>query len=216
MDFSVIFQLRTKRFWWLDVIFYFAISLLIATVFCYLIFIIKNGSQRREIKEQEVKLESVGTSEQKDQEKEVMSYQKKIIDFNKLFKSHEFASNIFVFMEKETLPNIWFKQFNMSEKNNQLQLSGEADNMESFSRQVAAFEKNEYVKSTDLLNSSLGEAARVQFNLNLSLNTKIFNYISENSGTSEETENTEGAENTENINNQPPQENEELIPGPAR
>ena len=40
MDFSVIFQLRTKKFWWMDVIFYFVIYLLIATVLCYFIFLI--------------------------------------------------------------------------------------------------------------------------------------------------------------------------------
>ena len=42
MDFSVIFQLRTKKFWWMDVIFYFVISALVATVLCYLIFLIKD------------------------------------------------------------------------------------------------------------------------------------------------------------------------------
>ncbi len=189
MDFSAIFRLRTKKIWWVDVIFYFALSLLIATVFLYLIFIIKNSIQRKEIKDQEAKLETVGTEEQKGYEKDVISYQKKISDFAKLFKNHEFASNVFVFMEKQTLPNIWFKQFNMNEKGSQLQLSGEADNMEAFSRQIAAFEKNEYIKSTDLLNSSLGESARVQFNLNLSLDPKIFSYVSDNSTNSENLEN---------------------------
>ena len=218
MDFSTIFQLRTKKIWWVDVIFYFVISFLIAAVFLYLIFIIKNNIQRKEIKEQEIKLESVGTGEQKDYEKNVISYQKKISDFAKLFKNHEFTSNVFVFMEKETLPNIWFKQFNMSEKNSQLQLSGEADNMEAFSRQVAAFEKNEYVKSTDLLNSSLGESARVQFNLNLSLDPKVFNYISDNQGVSEnqnDQENLENPENLEDLDNQN-LPNSDLLPGPAR
>ena len=38
MDLSAIFQIRTKKFWWMDVIFYFVISLLVATVFCYGIF----------------------------------------------------------------------------------------------------------------------------------------------------------------------------------
>ena len=50
----------------MDVIFYFAISLLIATVFLYIIFIVKNGIQRKDIKEQEVKLETVGTEQDKD------------------------------------------------------------------------------------------------------------------------------------------------------
>ena len=52
MDFSVIFQLRTKKFWWMDVIFYFVISLLIATLFCYVIFLTKNNFQREDIKKE--------------------------------------------------------------------------------------------------------------------------------------------------------------------
>ena len=58
MDFSTIFQIRTKRFWWMDVIFYFVISLLIATVLCYVIFMTKNNMQREDIKKETRALEA--------------------------------------------------------------------------------------------------------------------------------------------------------------
>lgn len=179
MDFSVIFQLRTKRFWWMDVIFYFVVSLLIATIFCYIIFLIKNTIQREDIKKMTVALETVGTEQQKEYERSVISYQKKISDFAKLFKNHEFASHVFNFMQEQTMPNIWFKQFSLDRKNKKAQLFGEADDMEAFSRQVAHFEKNEYVKNVGTLNSALGEFARVQFNLNLALDSEIFSYVPE-------------------------------------
>jgi ABC-type antimicrobial peptide transport system permease subunit len=51
--------------------------------------------------------------------------------------------------------------------------------MEAFSRQATVFEKNEYVESVDLLNSSLGDSSKTDFNLNLSLNKKIFSYVAE-------------------------------------
>lgn len=177
MDFSVIFQLRNKKFWWMDVIFYFAISLLVATVFSYLIFLVKNGMTKNDIKDEILALQTVGTDSQKEQEKVVVNYQQKVNDFVKLFKNHEFASNVFAFMEKQTMPNIWFKQFALDEKNRGVQLSGEADSMDALSRQVATFEKNEYVKSVGALNSSLGESARIEFNFNLSLDPNIFSYI---------------------------------------
>jgi hypothetical protein len=122
MDFSIIFQLRNKKFWWLDVIFYFVISLLVATVLCYFIFIIKNGILKKDIENQVVALQTVGTSQQKDYEKEVILYQRKINDFTKLFKNHEFASNVFVFMEHQTEPDVWFKQFNLDKDGAQVQL----------------------------------------------------------------------------------------------
>src|SRR3989339_49813 len=182
MDFSVIFQLRTKKFWWMDVISYFVISLLIAAVFCYIIFLIKNNFQRAEIKKETAALETVGTPQQKEYEKEVVSYENKIGDFTILFKNHEFASNVLAFMQIQTMPNIWFKQFSLDEKNNAVQLSGESENMDALSRQVAVFEKNKYIKSVGSLSSSLGDSARVSFNLNLALDQNIFSYLSDMAG----------------------------------
>lgn len=178
MDFSVIFQLRTKKFWWMDVIFYFVISLLVATVFCYLIFLVKDGMVRKQIVNEAAAMETVGTVQQKQHETEVLSYQKKISDFVGLLKNHEFASNSFAFMQAQTMPNIWFNQFNLDEKNNAIQLSGESDDMDAFSRQLLTLETNKYVKSIGTINSSLGESARTEFNMDLVLDQSIFNYIS--------------------------------------
>lgn len=179
MDFSIIYQLRTKKFWWVDVIFYFVLSLLIATIFCYLVFVIKIAMQNKEIKDEVSALETVGTDQQKEYEGEVLLYQKKIADFIVLFRNHEFASNVFGFIEQQTRPNVWFKRFDLDQKAAAVRLSGEADDMEAFSRQVAAFEKNEYVKKLNVLNSDVGESARVDFNLDVILNPKIFAPISE-------------------------------------
>jgi len=177
MDFSIIFQLRNKKIWWLDVIFYFVMSLLVATILCYLVFIVKNVFQKRDISDFETKLESVGTTEQKQQETEVILYKKKINDFNGLMQNHEFASNVFAFMEEETQSNVWFTQFGLDEKSNQIQLTGKAEDMDAFSRQTANFEKNEYVKSLGTLDSSLGEAGEINFNFSLTLDPKIFSYL---------------------------------------
>ena len=177
MDFSAIFQLRTKKFWWMDVIFYFVVSLLVATVICYFIFLTKNNLDKDAIKIEAAALQTVGTSQQKEYEKEVINYQKKIGDFSNLLKNYEFASNVFAFMEAQTMPNIWFKQFNLDRKNSGVQLSGESDDMDAFSRQVAILEKNKYVKNVGTLNSSLGSSAKIEFNINLALDQSIFSYL---------------------------------------
>ena len=176
MDFSVIFQLRTKKFWWMDVIFYFVMSLLVATILCYLIFLVKNSFQRSDIEKEAASLQTVGTMQQKQHEQDVINYQKKIKDFSDLFKNHGFASQVFSFMQQETRPNVWFATFGLHEKEATVDLSGESDDNEAFSRQVAVFEKNEYVKSINVLNSSLDKSSKLKFNLSLSLDPKIFNY----------------------------------------
>ncbi len=176
MDFSAIFQMRTKKFWWMDVIFYFVMSMLIATLLCYAIFSIKYNSNKEEIRKQDIALQTVGTDQQKEEEKQVINYQKKILDFSDLLENHEFASHVFAFMQKQTMPNAWFKQFLLDKKNNTVKLSGESDSMDAFSRQVTIFENNEYVKNIGNLNSSLGQESRIQFNADLVLNQKIFDY----------------------------------------
>lgn len=158
----------------MDVVFYFVISLLVATVLCYLIFLVKNNFLRQDIKKEIAALQTVGTNQQKEYETVVIRYQKKINDFVNLLKNHEFASKALVFMEEQTMPNIWFKQFSLDQKSRGIQLIGEADSMDAFARQVTSFEKNKYVKNIGTLNSSLGDAGRTQFNINLLLDQSIF------------------------------------------
>jgi len=195
MDFSGIFQIKTKKFWWMDVIFYFVISLLVATIFCYVVFLAKNYFQRAEIEEKVEALKTVGTKQQKEQEEYVLLYQRKIKDFTTLLSGHEFASSVFAFMQKETMPNIWFKQFNLDGKSDSMQLTGESDDMDSLSRQVANLERNEYVKNLTALSSSLGDSAKIEFNLKMVLEKKIFDYILHSSLEKEKEENN--LENTE-------------------
>jgi len=179
MDFRSIFQLRDKKFWWMDIIFYFVISMLIAVVFCYLIFIIKNNIQRNQIKEEEAKIAEVASEQQKVDEEEVILYKKKIGDFTGLLENHEFSSHAFVFMEQHTRPDLWIKNINIDKNNRKLLVAGETDNMEALSRQVAIFEKNEYVEKIDVLNSTLSDSARINFNLSLILKPEIFSYVPE-------------------------------------
>jgi len=178
IDFGVIFRLRTKKLWWVDVIFYFAVSFLIAAVSCYLIFLAKNVFQRNAIEEENTALQTVGTDRQKEHEEGVISYQQKINDFTELFKNHDFASNAFAFMQTQTMPNIWFGQFSLDKKTGGIQLTGEADSLDILGRQVASFENNKYVENLGSLNSSLG-GVRVQFSTSLLLDKSIFSYVSD-------------------------------------
>ena len=169
----------------MDVIFYFVMSLLIATVLCYLIFLIKDNLLRQDIAKTDVALQTVGTDQQKKEEGEVINYRNKINDFSSLLRNHEFASNAFAFLQTQTMPNVWFNQFSLDEKNNDVQLSGEADSMDAFSRQVATFEVNKYIKKVGSINSSLGKSARTAFAIDLSLDQNIFSYLSNQPATTD-------------------------------
>jgi flagellar basal body-associated protein FliL len=176
MDFRTIFQLRNKKVWWIDVIFYFVIALLTATIICYLVFLVKNIFQRRDIAEAEYKLTTVGTADQLTQEQKVILYKAKIKDFGNLIQNHEFASNIFYLMQDNTQPKVWFSQFNLDAKAKQVQVSGIAEDMDMVARQTSTFEKNEYIQKFENLNSTLSEDGRIAFNFSLSMNPRIFSY----------------------------------------
>ncbi len=179
MDFSVLFRLRTKKLWWVDVLFYFAISVFIATILCYFIFVTKNYFQRQDIQAKVDALQEVGTEEQKQHEEVVLDYEQRIADFSELFKNHEFATNVFAFLQMQTMPNIWFREFNMNRKSASVGLSGEADSMDILGKQMLSLEKNEYIRNLGNLTSTLGTSSRVQFDVALSLDPKIFTYVSD-------------------------------------
>ena len=170
---------KNGKSWWKDLVFYCAIALLIASLFSYGIFYYKAHLLNQKVGELDDKIAVYGTKEQKDYEKEVLDYKKKIDDFSTIIASHKISSNVFSFMEASTLPEVWFLSFDMSQPTNEIRLLGETDSMETLSRQVQIFEKNrDYVKNITVLNTQLGSLGKVTFNLNLSLEPKIFDYVS--------------------------------------
>ena len=177
--FSIFNKLRENKLWWVDVVFYFIISSLIATIFCYLIFVAKIYSQKASIKDFDVSLTTVGTDEQKEMEKQIFKDQEKIKDYAPLVEDHRISSNIFTFLEQNTLPSVWFSRFSMGGRDANITLSGEAESVEIFSRQVSVFEESEYLTKITVLGSTLGEQNKTDFNLVLSLDPKIFTFTQE-------------------------------------
>ena len=125
MAFDIIYQLRTKKFWWLDTILYFVLTILIATIIVYFIFDIKISFQEKKLQDLEADIATTGIPQQKELEKKVFEYQKKINDFVILLNSHKTPSNLFSFIEQFTLPNVWFADFNLDTNTPTLKLVGE-------------------------------------------------------------------------------------------
>ena len=178
MDFLIFYKLlKNNRYWWFDIVFYFLVAFLIALVLSYGIFWIRIVSYQKAINQQIAVLDTVGTEQQKVQEKEVLSYIQKVNDFAGLLQNHRFSSNVFQLIQDKTMPYIWFNQFALDQKNNSVQLFGEADNVENLSRQVVNLEGSDYVEKINLLNSRLGLLGKVAFNINIQFKPNIFDYI---------------------------------------
>lgn len=174
MDFSLLYQLK-NRSWWTEAFFYFSVVSLTVAVLTYAVFAYKYYLQDQKISEINEKIAVYGTVQQKEREKEVLDYRKKVDDFSAILNNQKFFSNALVFMEKNTLSNVSFSFFDITESLSEIRLSGETDNMSSLSRQIQVFEENkDYVKSINVLNSQLGASGVIKFVLNVSLRPQIF------------------------------------------
>jgi hypothetical protein len=188
MDFLIVYKLlKNNRYWWLDALSYFSIALLIALIASYGIFWLRVILDQKAIAQESTVLASVGTEQQKDQEKQVLSYVQKMNDFNTLLKAHRFSSNVFQLIQDKTMPYIWFNQFTLDEKNNAVQLFGESDSVESLSRQIINFENSDYVEKISLLNSRVGLVGKLVFNINIQFKPNIFDYIERQTPSSQNT-----------------------------
>ncbi len=166
-----------SRSFWINVVFYFFLALLLVSILLYAFFVLRVYLQKKKISEIDDKIATYGTKEQKANEKQVLDYKKKIDDFAIIINNHRISSNIFGFVEDKTLPSVWFSNFDMSESSNEIRLTGEAESMETLSRQVKTFEESkDYVKSISVLSSQTESDKKIRFILNLILDPKIFNY----------------------------------------
>lgn len=160
---------------------YFFISscaFLIIVLFCYFIILLKIYLQENQIATLQGDASNYTTDEQKTYEKKFSDYRKKIADFASVIDNHRISSNMFTFLEEKTLDTVWFYNFDLSENTAELNLSGEAENGEVFSKQVGIFEKSSYVKSVSVLDSRISSSGGLFFILKISLDPKIFDYAS--------------------------------------
>ena len=153
-------------------------AFLIIVLFCYFIILLKIYLQENQITTLQGDASHYTTDEQKMYEKKFSDYKKKISDFASIMHDHRVSSNLFTFLEEKTLDNVWFYNFDLSENTSELNLSGEAENGEAFSKQVGVFEKSSYVKSVSVLDSRISNSGGLFFIVKISLDPKIFSYTS--------------------------------------
>ncbi len=172
---SFLDQLKNHKSLVVNGIFYFALALLIAIVLCYFIFGYQISLANQKINAVDQKLLVYATSEQKASEQEVFDYKKKIDDFTNIIANHKISSNVFSFMEKDTLPGVWFSTFNVSEVSGEISLQGEASTMEVLSNQVKIFEADKQnIKSINILSSQATLQGTTKFTLDISLTPDVF------------------------------------------
>lgn len=94
-----------------------------------------------------------------------------------LVSRHLYWTNVFKFLEENTLPNVSYSQFAGS--GTTVNLIGRATDYTTLARQILAFKTNSLVKDLKITNlnaqiSGKGEVLGINFNLSLTFDPKIF------------------------------------------
>jgi len=158
---------------WLDFLFYFSLGLLIFIFIAYFIINHSLKTSQKTLDDLESSL-SKDVSEKSELKKEILTYQKKIKDFSVLLSVHLKASNIFVFMEEQCHPKVWFNNFNLDTKEGKVFLLGEAQDFESLGQQLIILRNEKLIKNVELASVSMKKEGKITFNLSLSFDPLIF------------------------------------------
>lgn len=176
MENNTIYQQKDRSWVW-DGALYAAIALFLLALFSYGVFYLKAWIEFKQISAIDEKIALYGTPEQKKHEGQVYDYKKKIDDFAGLLKNHAMPSNVFSFLEANTLEGVAFSGFTFSGARNEMRLSGEAQNMQILGRQFSVFEaEKKYVGGIKVFNSQTLPTGKVSFVFSLSLKPELLAY----------------------------------------
>jgi hypothetical protein len=111
---------------------------------------------------------------EKNLEDGIFSYQKKINDVNILLSSHRLVAAFLDNLEKNIHPKVWLQKFKLNTEEKIVDVSGSADNFEILGQQTLIFEKWELVKNANLTKVSIGQDSKINFDLRLIFDPKVF------------------------------------------
>jgi len=161
---------------WQQILFYFSISLLVIVIISY--FVLGAFQKKSEIYLQNLdeKISQAKTPEIIALEKEVLSWQRKIKDFAKVFDQHKLNSKFFQFLEEKTYPKVFFSKIDLNSQNLEVILSGQADSFQSLGYQIQILEKEPLIKKINLSKISIGKEGGVEFTLEINLDSKMLSW----------------------------------------
>jgi hypothetical protein len=161
----------------INILFYISIlALIVMTVgYFYLINLEKNTQDN--LSELEKILTEEKIERERELEKEIFGYQKKIKDFSTLLDSHQTFYGLFEFLEKNCHPKVWFSTFNIEAENHELMLTAQAENFQSVEQQILILKDcSDDVLDVELSGINIEEEGAIGFSLKLSLNPELFDF----------------------------------------
>jgi len=161
---------------WQNYLLYFIIVLLILAIIGYFVLdhFVKKSDQK--LKEVEGKIEETKSPEKRALEDRLKSLSAKIDDFTPLLLGHKKSSNLFVFLEENTHPKVFFNKLDFDAKANHIKISGQTDNFFTLGQQLLIFRNSEFVQNLKLSEIKISKEGKVEFTFDFSLTPNLFNF----------------------------------------
>lgn len=145
---------------------------LLASLLSYVALNFYQKKLSREVSDIEKSLQK--SPSEKNLEDGIFSYQRKIEDVNLLLSSHRAAANLFDNLGKNIHPKIWLQKFKLNMDEKTIYVFGSTDSFEILGQQTLIFEEQEFIKNTNLTKVSIGRDGKINFELQLIFDPKIF------------------------------------------
>ena len=158
-----------------NTLFLLSLILLIILGGSYVFLRFKNSSVQADIRDAEDQIIRIKKERDNSTERYVFNAQKKIKDFSEILKKHKITSNFFAFIDKASYEKVKFLELNLNTETKNVSLKGETENFDTLGKQIFNLKKSDFVKGLDLSNISLNKEGKVNFTINFSLDSKIFN-----------------------------------------
>jgi len=112
----------------------------------------------------------------KNKEEELLVFQKRINDFSSLIAEHKNIGSIFDFIDKNTIPTVWFNEFSYKEdEKRSFSLEGKLNSFFLIDQQIVVFRNQELAKDARLTEVSIDEKeGLIEFSIGVTLKPEAF------------------------------------------
>ncbi len=120
------------------------------------------------------KIEQVAGTISKGEQDRLINFYSQIINLKKVLADHPFASNIFGFLERSTLPTVYYYEANFQYDGGKLELKGRADKIDALVGQLEIFNKAPELDKVVLEQLNF-EGSQINFSVLLTFRQDFFN-----------------------------------------
>lgn len=110
----------------------------------------------------------------KEKENELMPLKQKIDDFGDLLSKHKKPKEVLEFLEKITLPKVWFQNFSFNSGTGAITISGQTESFLMFEYQTFVLSKEPSIKNLNLTKVSIDKEGKVNFSYQFTIDPKVF------------------------------------------